>query len=204
MASVSSVSGLSSLAEDLYYQYLINNNTTSTMFNALSGTSDSDSDTSGLMSAVSSSLSSSLSGLTGIDSLDSILGSSSSSDSLLETSQVLSNFSDILEVYLNAQTSEASTMAQSLSDVLEEASGTEDTSSLTYRTVQELYQYFMDKSSSADSGISSVASQLLDTSSTTDSTSSTLMSTGEVEEFDFDSLEEQLQEEAESQVVVPF
>jgi spore coat protein CotF len=70
--------------------------------------------------------------------------------------------------------------------------------------VQELYQYFMDKSSSADSGISSVASQLLDTSSTTDSTSSTLMSTGEVEEFDFDSLEEQLQEEAESQVVVPF
>jgi hypothetical protein len=95
-------------------------------------------------------------------------------------------------------------MAQSLSDVLEEASETEDTSSLTYRTVQELYQYFLDKSSSADSGISSVASQLLDTSSTTDSTSSTLMSTGEVEEFDFDSLEEQLQEEAESQVVVPF
>jgi hypothetical protein len=30
------------------------------------------------------------------------------------------------------------------------------------------------------------------------------MSTGEVEEFDFDSLEEQMQEEAESQVVVPF
>jgi hypothetical protein len=205
MASVSSVSGLSSLAEDLYYQYLINNNSTSTMLNALSGTSDSDSDTSGLMSAVSSGLSSSLSGVTGLESLSSLLGSSDSDDSLLETSQALSNFSDILQVYMNAQTTEAATMADSLSSVLEEAAQTEDTSSLSYRTVQEIYQYFLDKSSSADQGTSSVTSQLQDASSATDSSSYVSTDTsGQVTELDFDSLEEQLQQEAESQVVVPF
>jgi hypothetical protein len=205
MASVSSVSGLSSLAEDLYYQYLINNNSTSTMLNALSGTSDSDSDTSGLMSAVSSSLSSSLSGLTGLDSLSSLLGSSDSGDSLLETSQALSNFSDILQVYMNAQTTEAATMAQSLSSVLEEAGQTEDTSSLSYRTVQEMYQYFLDKSSSADQGNSAVTNQL-QTASSADSSSTAALGTdsAQVSELDFDSLEEQLQQEAEAQVIVPF
>lgn len=38
MADLSAISALSSLSEkDLYYQYLINHNSTSTMLNALSG-----------------------------------------------------------------------------------------------------------------------------------------------------------------------
>ena len=36
-------------------------------------------------------------------------------------------------------------MADKLSSVLEEAAETEDTSSLTYKTVQELYEYFSEK-----------------------------------------------------------
>ena len=48
LSALSSISGLSGLSErDSYYQYLINNNSTSTMLNALSGDS-SDSDSRGL------------------------------------------------------------------------------------------------------------------------------------------------------------
>jgi hypothetical protein len=106
---------------------------------------------------------------------------------------------------MNAQTTEAATMAQSLSSVLEEAGQTEDTSSLSYRTVQEMYQYFLDKSSSADQGNSAVTNQL-QTASSADSSSTAALGTdsAQVSELDFDSLEEQLQQEAEAQVIVPF
>ena len=44
MADLSAIGALSSLSEkDLYYQYLINNNSASTMFNALAGNSTQDS-----------------------------------------------------------------------------------------------------------------------------------------------------------------
>jgi len=58
MADLSAIGALSSLSEkDLYYQYLINNNSASTMFNALAGNSPQDSGDglglSGLMGAIS-------------------------------------------------------------------------------------------------------------------------------------------------------
>lgn len=193
MANISSVSGLSSLSEDLYYQYMINHNSTSTMLNALSGNTSDDSGSGSLLSAVTSSLYSS--GLTGLDGLNSLSGIGSllgggSEEDLLGASQSLSSFSNILQTYLSAQTAEAAQMTEKLSGVLEEAAETEDTSTLSYRTVQEIYQYFLDKtSSSVENAVQSNSSQ---------SQGSAGAIASQQTEVDFDSLEQQLQEEAES------
>lgn len=149
MSDISSVSSLSALSRDLYYQYLINHNSMSTMFNAISGSSDDSSDSSGLMSAIGSKIGygvSSTDSVQGLESLYGLSGVSGSDDSLLGLSQGISGFAGILQSYLDAQTSEASKMADSMSSVLEEASQSEDTSSLTYRTVQEIYRYFQEQS----------------------------------------------------------
>lgn len=62
MADFSAISALSSLSEkDLYYQWMINNNSTSTMLNALSGNSSDSSNMngmSGIVNAISSGYSS--------------------------------------------------------------------------------------------------------------------------------------------------
>lgn len=191
MADISSIAGLSSLSEDIFYQYMINNNSTSTMLNALSGSDSEDSGSSNLLGAVTSGLTSgSLSSLNG---LGNILGSD---ESLLETSHGLSNFSSILETYMNARQAESSQMAEKLSGVLVEAAQTEDTSSLTYRTVQEIYQYFLDQTSS-----SSVAGLVQNRSSTETKTQSIHTSNvawNEEGEFDFDVVENRLQEELEA------
>ncbi len=134
---------------DLYYQYLIDHNSMSTMFNAISGSSDDSSDSSSLMSAIGSKMGygvSSTDSVQGLESLYGLSGVSGSDDSLLGLSQGISGFAGILQSYLDAQTSEASKMADSMSSVLEEASQSEDTSSLTYRTVQEIYRYFQEQS----------------------------------------------------------
>lgn len=149
MSDISSVSSLSALSRDLYYQYLIDHNSMSTMFNAISGSSDDSSDFSGLMSAIGSKMGygvSSTDSVQGLESLYGLSGVSGSDDSLLGLSQGISGFAGILQSYLDAQTSEASKMADSMSSVLEEASQSEDTSSLTYRTVQEIYRYFQEQS----------------------------------------------------------
>lgn len=149
MSDISSVSSLSALSRDLYYQYLIDHNSMSTMFNAISGSSDDSSDSSGLMSAIGSKMEygvSSTDSVRGLESLYGLSGVSGSDDSLLGLSQGISGFAGILQSYLDAQTSEASKMADSMSSVLEEASQSEDTSSLTYRTVQEIYRYFQEQS----------------------------------------------------------
>ena len=149
MSGISSVSSLSALSRDLYYQYLIDHNSMSTMFNAISGSSDDSSDSSGLMSAIGSKMGygvSSTDSVQGLESLYGLSGVSGSDDSLLGLCQGISGFAGILQSYLDAQTSEASKMADSMSSVLEEASQSEDTSSLTYRTVQEIYRYFQEQS----------------------------------------------------------
>lgn len=122
--------------EALYYQYLINNNSTSTMLNAISGNYSNDSF--GTLSSLSS-----LGALNGISSFSSIL----------------QNYLTGSNINTYAESVQASTMADKLSSVLEEAEKTEDTSSLTYQTVQELYEYFSNQ-------VSAKASALLgDTSS---------------------------------------
>ena len=145
MSDVSSVSNLSALSRDLYYQYLIDHNSTSTMLNAIS---ENDNDSLGALGNTGAL--ESLSGLTGnigsSDVLSGLSGLSGQSDGLSGITQGISGFAGILQSYLNAQTTEAANMAGSLFSVLEEASQNEDTSSLTYRTVQEIYQYFQEKS----------------------------------------------------------
>ena len=107
------------------------------MLNAVSGNSGSGvSAVSGLSGLIGLNSLYGLGGMTGVGSVDSAL-----------------NFSNILQSYLGqdvvtsvlTDTSEAAEMAEKLSGVLEEASETEDTSSLTYQTVQELYEYFSKK-----------------------------------------------------------
>lgn len=134
-------------AETLYYQYMINHNPTSTMLNAISGNSSDDSSSLGLIGSLGTLNSlgalDSL-GISGLSGLSGALGSLDSSGSI--------SFANILDQYVSAAKAstytdsiEAAEMADKLSSVLEEASQTEDTSSLTYKTVQELYEYFSEK-----------------------------------------------------------
>ena len=168
LSALSSISGLSGLSErDSYYQYLINNNSTSTMLNALSGDS-SDSDSSGLSGI--SNLLSQASGLTGTSSLTGLssLVGNSSTDSDGSSLSALTSFSQILKTYLSSEQTEAANMAENMSNALEEAdTNGEDKASVTYKTVQELYNYFTEKAKAE--GTSNIASA----SGTTASTSET-------------------------------
>ncbi len=134
------------LDEALYYQWLINNNSTSTMLNAISGNSED-----GGIGSLSS-----ISALSGLDGYSGF-GSLSGLGALTGTgaAESVSDFSDILQTYLAGRNTsaatdvtEAATMAGKLNDVLKEAQESGETSSLTYRTVQELYEYFSDQVSS--------------------------------------------------------
>lgn len=193
--------------ETLYYQWLINNNSASTMLNAISGSSDDSSYSS--LSAISA-----LSGLSqsgDISSLGSLSGLSSLGS--LGSTDSVSGFSDILQTYLSqmgtanatteAEATEVAQMAEKLGDVLEEAGKSEDTSSLTYQTVQEIYEYFSDK-------VSARASELLgtsqnteaDTASKTESTQKSAQSSyidqmneaaRKGQEFDFSGIDEEVE-----------
>lgn len=119
------MAGIDSLDGTLYYQWLINNNSTSTMLNAISGTD-------------------SLNGVGGLGSLAG-LGSAGS------IGTPGTSFASILQSYMSgadaADSLAAASMADKLSGILEEAAETEDTSSLSYRTAQELYEYFSNQAS---------------------------------------------------------
>lgn len=185
MAYLPAISALSSLSEkDLYYQYLINNNSTSTMLNAISGNNqDSSYDGLGLSGLMG------MSGLFGTQGLSSLLGTSLGiSGDGLNSLGMVSSFSSILKLYLNAETSEACNMAQKLSDALEEAKEASEEQTNSYKTVQEIYQYFADKSS--------ITAQTLNNKVASSGTAETesIISTAEAQtasypfkEFDFDS-----------------
>ena len=171
MADLSAISALSSLSEkDLYYQYLINNNSTSTMLNALSGSYSQDSGglgLSGLMGSISQAYSSS--------ALSSLLGTSSG-------------------LYGSGSLGEAGNMAQKLSDALEDADEAGESQTSSYKTVQEIYQYFLDKSQAA----ARMANN--NTSSSTASTSQAAAGMAQApsaanafQEFDFDSYIENIE-----------
>ncbi len=199
MAGIPSITGLSGLNEkDAYYQYLINNNSTSTMLNALSG-QDSDkseygsNSLSGLVNSVSSLYSAS-----GLGSIGSLTGTASTGD--IGSVGQTTGFYQILQSYMNTEKSEAQQMAQKMADVLEQA---EDTGSATYKTVQELYQYFVDKSSNPLlAGNTSTSSTADKDSSKTSQAAGTTNSSAinmaaptaaaqetEMSEFDFDGFE---------------
>lgn len=186
LSSLSAIAGLSNLSglseRDSYYQYLINNNSTSTMLNALSGDSDDSTDSSfsgisNMLSQASSLTGSTASSLSGISSL---LGGSTDSDG--SSLSVLTSFSQILNTYLSSEQTEAANMAETMSEALKEADANgEDSSTVTYKTVQELYEYFSEKAKAegktniASSQVSSVDMQAQQAVSAT--------------EFDFDGFE---------------
>ena len=195
MAGVSGVNGIDE--ETLYYQYLINHNSASTMLNALSGDS---SDDDSMLSGISS-----LSGLSGLSGTSGFSGLSSVSQD--------SSFATILQSYLTKaihsqnDSAQDAQMAEKLSDVLQEAAKTEDTSNTTYKTVQELYEYFTEKMSGTAASLinGSVAAQSTNSTNNTNSTqnSTSAQSTAEQmnqaalvgQEFDFstiDSIVEQM------------
>ena len=133
-------------AETLYYQYMINHNPTSTMLNAISGNSSDDSSLGliGSLGTLNSLGALNSLGISVVSGLSGALGSLDSSSSI--------SFANILDQYVSAakttaytESIEAAEMADKLSSVLEEAAQTEDTSSLTYKTVQDLYEYFSEK-----------------------------------------------------------
>lgn len=192
MAGVSGVNGIDE--ETLYYQYLINHNSASTMLNALSGDS---SDDDSMLSGISS-----LSGLSGLSGTSGLSGVSQDS-----------SFATILQSYLTKaihsqnDSAQDAQMAEKLSDVLQEAAKTEDTSKTTYKTVQELYEYFTEKMSGTAASLinGSAAAQSTNSTNNTNSTqnSTSAQSTAEQmnqatlvgQEFDFstiDSIVEQM------------
>lgn len=189
MADLSAISALSSLSEkDLYYQYLINHNSTSTMLNALSGNYSDSSDgnsLSGLMSTISQAYSSS--GLSSV--LGSALGMSDNGD--ISSLGAISNFSSILKLYLNSEVSEAANMAEKLSDALEKADETGESLTNSYKTVQEIYQYFVDKSSSAAQALNK---------NTTSSSQAQVSSVSAVDNFDFDGYIDNIDKQIESSI----
>lgn len=195
MADLSAISALSSLSEkDLYYQYLINHNSTSTMLNALSGNySDSSDGTSlsGLMGAVSQAYSSS--GLSSV--LGSALGMSDNGD--ISSLGAISNFSSILKLYLNSEVSEAADMAEKLSDALEKADEAGESLTNSYKTVQEIYQYFVDKSSSAAQALNKNTASSEQAASSSQSQASSISA---VDNFDFDGYIENIDKQIESSI----
>lgn len=152
MAGVSAIGALSSMSEeDLFYQYMINNNSKSTMLNAVLG-NDSDTSGNGLGGVVSS-----LYGNNGISNISSLIGGLNGGDDLNSLS-TMTTFSQVLKTYMSAQVSEAAQMAESLSGSLKEAEAAGESDTVSYKTVQEIYQYFMDKTNTGKS-LSDVSSQ---------------------------------------------
>lgn len=194
------------LDETLYYQWLINNNSTSTMLNAISGSTD-DSSFNSLSSINALSGLNNYSSIVDISSLSGLSGVGSSGS--LDSTGSVSGFSDILQSYLSnmnvtseADATEAATMADKMEAVLEEAKTSEDTSSLTYQTVQELYDYFCNKSSVKAASLlgsdASTATSGTETANTENvsSQSSYIEQMNKAalngQEFDFSSIDEQI------------
>lgn len=183
------MSSISSLQEMLYYQYMINNNSTSTMLNALSG--DSGEESSGSLNMLSAMQSGLYTGnlVSGLG-----LAGTAGDDTNLLAALNGQGFSGILETYLNSERQQAAQMTEKLSDVLEEAAQTEDTGSLSYRTVQEVYEYFLERSASAASDSGAAASVA---GAASDGQKSSVPAAGavaeEITEFDFDGIEAEIE-----------
>lgn len=132
-----------SLDETLFYQYMINQNSTSTMLNAISGNRTDDS--SSTMASVLNVLQAGNGLGTGsISDVSTLLGLGVDSYSGVGS---LDSFSSVLQSYLQGNTTEDVQMTEMLEQVLEEVSGTEEETSRSYQTLQEVYEYFSEKTS---------------------------------------------------------
>lgn len=194
-------------AETLYYQYMINHNPTSTMLNAISGNSSDDSSLGliGSLGTLNSLGALDSLGISGLSGISGALGSLDSSSSV--------SFANILDRYLSAAKTtaytdsiEAAEMADKLSSVLEEAAQTEDTSSLTYKTVQELYEYFSERVSAKAASLMGSTTGQTSTASASSATSSTAsaeqmnQAAMSGQEFDFPEMDEMVDAVFEEQM----
>lgn len=186
MAGISAINGLSGLSDtDLYYQYLINNNSTSTMLNAINGNS-SDNSTSALNSLGSLGALGSLSGI-GAES-------------------TVQSFASVLQSYIGTQAEKSASMADSLSDIMKQAEDEGDTSSVSYKTVKELYEYFKNESQTSASGIlaslygsrSSTESSKSVSSNAANSSVPDYSSETDFNEFNFDEFEKSVEDSIQS------
>lgn len=179
-----------SLDETLFYQYMINNNSTSTMLNAISGNSSDDSNSS-LMSAIGSMYSMGNLGTGSISDVSTILGLVGNNYGGVSS---LDSFSSILQTYLNRDSSQAAEMMEKLENVLEETAGTQEEGSKSRQTVQELYEYFAEMTSGQANdllGILSPLSQKETSSEESQSAMGTVM-------VDFDAFEQESDEMIDS------
>lgn len=183
MAGISAIGALSSMSEeDLFYQYMINNNSTSTMLNALNG-SALDDDSNSLTAAIGSMYSMNNLGTGSISDVSTILGALGNNYSGVSS---LDSFSDVLQIYLNQNTSQSAEMMEKLENVLEETAGTQEEGTKSWKTVQELYEYFAEMTSGQANkllGALSPSSEK-DTSEKTQSSMASAM-------IDFDALEQE-------------
>lgn len=170
-----------SLDETLYYQYMINNNSTSTMLNALSGR-DSEDNIYGNMAGVLSALQSSPSWGTGsISDVSTLLSGLGNGYGGIGS---LGSFSSVLQTYLNQNQIGAAQMVEKLEDVLEKAAETEG-DTLSYQTVEEIYQYFAEMTAGKAQGLQSGESSVRTSSPAAAPSVAETLGTN----FDFDSFE---------------
>lgn len=172
-----------SLDETLFYQYMINNNSTSTMLNALNGSASED-DSNSLTSAIGSLYSMNNLGTGSISDVSTILGTLGNNYSGVSS---LDSFSDILQTYLNQNTSQAAEMMEKLENVLEETAGTSEEGTKSWKTVQELYEYFADLTSGQANNLLGILSPDSEKETSSESSQSSVGSAM----IDFDALEQE-------------
>lgn len=144
-----------SLDETLFYQYMINNNSTSTMLNALSGNSSDDSSY-GNMAGILSALQSSGSWGTGsISDVSTLLGGIGGELSGIST--LNNNFANVLAAYTGNSQSQLSGIVDQLQEVLQETSETESQTK-SYQTIQEIYTTLAEMYSGKADSVQSTAS----------------------------------------------
>lgn len=184
-----------SLDETLFYQYMINNNSTSTMLNAISGNNTADN---------SSSLLSALGGLQGMNALGS--GSISDVATLLGLGNGLyggigsvNSFSSVLQTYMNAERQNVAEMTEKIEEVMDEVADTPETETRSYQTLQEIYQYFQEQSSGRAANLLSALTGTTEQASASENKQSGVAS-GVVEaaNFDFDGFETETDEMIDS------
>lgn len=195
MAGVSAIGALSSMSEeDLFYQYMINNNSKSTMLNAVLG-NDSDTSGNGMAGIVSS-----LYGNNSLSNINTLIGGLSGGDDLNSLS-TLTTFSQVLKTYMSSQVSEAAQMAESLSDSLKEAEAAGESDTVSYKTVQEIYQYFMDKTNTGQSLSSLSNSQTTGTSGSATSGTQGISIGQQIRPLEADTIQKEL---ASSLTMLPY
>ncbi len=166
MADMSPIGALSSLLseKDLYYQYLIDNNTKSTMFKAL-GADDGSSDVDGSIGYVGEE----------------------------------SSFYSILQRCLGGGLDEAASMGARLEEALDAAEDAGEDSTQLYKTVQEIYDYFVEKTASAAAQSLPSLAEGLPSSGQTDGQTAEAFSS-RYDDFDFDGFESEAADAIQSSI----